>query len=118
MTNDKSDAVADFEVRPEFSERERAALRYCQEYVSERGRVSDETFAAFRLHFSEAEIVEYSFVASVMAGLQWFMEAMHIDPKGEQSEFYGGGYWESQAPEAPVSASAPGQSASDGDESD
>jgi hypothetical protein len=106
MTDEKSDAVAEFEVRPEFSERERVALRYCQEYVSERGRVSDETFAAFRQHFSDEEIVEYSFVASIMASLQWFMESMHIDPKGEQTEFYGGGYWESHALEVPAAAEA------------
>jgi hypothetical protein len=104
MTDEKSLAVAEFETRPEFSERERAALRYTQEYVTERGRVSAETFNAMRQHFSDAELVEYSFICSIMSSLQWFMEAMEIDPKGEQAAFYGGGYWETHALEVPVPA--------------
>lgn len=50
-------ALAEYRTSPVFTERERAALAFVEEATLQR-RVSDETFAALRDHFTDTEIVE------------------------------------------------------------
>ncbi len=54
---EKFDALQEWQTSPCFDDRERAALRYVDETTRQR-KVSDETFAELRKHFSEREIVE------------------------------------------------------------
>ena len=54
-------ALDDFRASPAFSEREKAALAFAEEATRHR-RVSEETWAAVRRHFSETEIVEIAWV--------------------------------------------------------
>jgi alkylhydroperoxidase family enzyme len=61
---DKALAVAEYRTDARFDERERAALAYVEEATRHK-RVSDATFAALRAHFSEAEIVEITWMNAV-----------------------------------------------------
>jgi alkylhydroperoxidase family enzyme len=58
------DALRQFATAPEFSERERAALRYVEEINTTRTS-SDQTFDALRKHFTEREIVEITWLNAV-----------------------------------------------------
>ena len=64
LTFEKMDSVADFRTSPLFTPRERAALAYVDEATRTK-RVSDETFAAMRAHFSEEQIVAITWVNAV-----------------------------------------------------
>lgn len=61
---DKFNALAEYRTSPLFSERERAALAYVEEATRNK-RVSDATFEALRKNFSEAEIVEITYINAV-----------------------------------------------------
>jgi AhpD family alkylhydroperoxidase len=64
MTLEKLDAVADWRSSPLFEPRERAALAYVEEATRTK-RVSDETFAAVRAHFSDEQIVAITWMNAV-----------------------------------------------------
>jgi len=64
LTFEKIDAVADFRTSPLFTARERAALAYVEEATRTK-RVSDETFAALRAHFTDEQIVAITWVNAV-----------------------------------------------------
>jgi alkylhydroperoxidase family enzyme len=57
----KFQALPEWRTSPLFDERERAALAYAEEATRQK-KVSDETFAELRKHFSEREIVEITFL--------------------------------------------------------
>ena len=61
MTLDKFDALRDYRTNLLYSDRERAALAYVEEATRHK-RVTDGTFEALRRHFSEAEIVEITWL--------------------------------------------------------
>jgi AhpD family alkylhydroperoxidase len=61
---EKFQALAEYASSPLFDERERAALDFAGEVTRDR-KVTDATFARARSHFSEAELVEISFVNAV-----------------------------------------------------
>lgn len=61
---DKFNALAEYRTSPLFSERERAALAYVEEATRNK-RVSDATFETLRKNFSEAEIVEITYINAV-----------------------------------------------------
>lgn len=58
------DALPHFATAPEFSERERAALRYVEEINTTR-IATDQTFDALKKHYSEQEIVEITWLNAV-----------------------------------------------------
>ena len=59
--SEKFAALAGFRTSSLFSEREKAALAFAEEATRDR-HVGDETFAAVRAHFTEAEVVEIAWV--------------------------------------------------------
>lgn len=61
---EKFNALAEYRTSRLFSERERAALAFVEEATRNK-RVPDATFAALRAHFSEAEIVELTWLNAV-----------------------------------------------------
>jgi AhpD family alkylhydroperoxidase len=61
---DKMLAVQQYRSDPRFTERERAALAYVEEATRNK-HVTDATFATLRQHFSEAEIVEITWLNAV-----------------------------------------------------
>lgn len=54
---EKFQALHDYRTSPLFDDRERAALAFAEEFFNTR-RVSDETFAALKNHFTEKESIE------------------------------------------------------------
>ncbi len=60
----KLDALLSYRTSPLFDERERAALAYVEEATRNK-RVSDETFANLRNHFSERQIVEITLLNAI-----------------------------------------------------
>lgn len=64
LTLEKADAVDQWRTSPLFTERERAALAYVEEATRDR-RVSDETFATLRAHFTDREIVAITWLNAV-----------------------------------------------------
>ena len=58
---EKFHALPEWRTSPLFDDRERAALAYVDEATRNK-KVSDETFASLRKHFSEREIVEITFL--------------------------------------------------------
>ncbi len=61
---DKFRALREFESSPLFSEREAAALAYCEE-ATRNHEVADSSFARVRAHFSEREIVELTWLIAI-----------------------------------------------------
>src|SRR5262249_57162402 len=55
LTFEKLDAVPQYRTSPLFTAAERAALAYVEQ-ATQRKRVSDDTFAALRAHFSDEQI--------------------------------------------------------------
>ena len=64
LTFEKLDAVASYRTNPLFTPAERAALAYVEEATRSK-HVSDETFAALREHFSDAQIVAITWLNAV-----------------------------------------------------
>jgi len=62
---DKVRHLQQFATYGEFSEPERAALRYAFEATQTPVDVSDETFAELRRHYSEPQIVELTFAVAI-----------------------------------------------------
>lgn len=58
---DKIAALPNYETDPQFTERERVAIRYCGEATRTK-KVSDETFARMKEHFNDTEIVEITWL--------------------------------------------------------
>ena len=62
---EKAFRVGDFESSANFTDAERAALRYTAEATRSPVAVTDATFAALRQHFSERQIVELTFAVAI-----------------------------------------------------
>ena len=60
---DRFAALAEYPTSPLFSDRERAALAFCEEAAREH-EVSDARFEAVRAHFDATEIVELTWIAA------------------------------------------------------
>jgi alkylhydroperoxidase family enzyme len=64
LTFEKFDAVASYRTSPLFTPAERAALAYVEE-ATQHKRVSDETFAELRKHFTDEQIVAITWLNAV-----------------------------------------------------
>ena len=67
---------------PAFSARERAALEFAERLVRDDGPVSDECFGRLREHFTEAEIVELTFIVGYQTFASQFAKAFQLQPQG------------------------------------
>ena len=65
-----------------FSAREMAALAYAERIVRDDQEVSDECFARLSEHFSEAEIVELTFIVGYQTFASKFAKAFQLEPQG------------------------------------
>ena len=75
-------ALATGEVSPEFSDSERAALRFATAIVREDREVTDEDWARLREHFSEPEVLELVFAVGYQTFASKFAKAFRIPPQG------------------------------------
>lgn len=81
VTREDIDALPQYATSPRFTERERAALRYVQEINTTRS-ATDETFEGLKLHFSEKEIVELTWLNAVGNYLNLMAKPLGIGSEG------------------------------------
>ena len=71
MPDDKIAAIAHWQVADCFDDRERALLAYTDYLVDQHGRVPDAVFDALHAHFTDEQILEFTYVTSL-----YFMHAV------------------------------------------
>ena len=62
ISEEKIAAIPSWQVADCFEPRERALLAYADALVYDGGRVADDVFAALRAHFSDEEILEFTYI--------------------------------------------------------
>src|SRR5689334_18826528 len=67
---------------PHFSARERIALEFCERITRDDLEVSDGCRARVREHFSEAEVVELTFIVGYQTFASKFAKAFRLTPQG------------------------------------
>jgi len=70
------DALSDYSTSERFTARERAALAYSEAIVREDCEVTDACVARLREHFSEAEVVELTFIVGYQTFASKFAKAL------------------------------------------
>src|SRR6266540_4671699 len=80
--------VLTYRESPRFSERERAALQFCERITRDDLEVSEECLARVREHFTEAEIVELTFIIGYQTFASKFAKAWRLAPQGFSSWWY------------------------------
>jgi len=71
---------------PYFSEREQAALEFCERTTRDDLEVTDDCLARALRHFSEPELVELTFIAGFQIFASKFAKAFRIAPQGFSAE--------------------------------
>ncbi|NND74752.1 MAG: carboxymuconolactone decarboxylase family protein [Ilumatobacter sp.] len=71
MSEEKIDAIRHWQVATCFDERERALLAYTDYLVEQHGRVPDGVFDALHAHFTDEEILEFTYITGL-----YFMHAV------------------------------------------
>ena len=82
---EKLAALPSYKDSPQFTEREEAALEFSERITRDDQEVSDECFARLRRHFSEAEIVELTFIVGYQTFASKFAKAFQLAPQGFSS---------------------------------
>ena len=75
-------ALDDYRTSDEFSARECAALEYAEQMTRGDGAVTDGCFAKLREHFSEADVVELTFIVGYQTFASKFATALQLSPQG------------------------------------
>ena len=70
---------------PRFTERERAALHFCERITRDDLDMSGECLTQLREHFTEAEIVELTFIIGYQTFASKFAKAWRLVPQGFSS---------------------------------
>lgn len=84
---EKINSVFEFETSPLFSDAERAALRVAWHGALQPNAVTDEDFAALKLHFSEREIAEIVAVLSLYGFLNRWNGTLQTELEPLPAEF-------------------------------
>jgi alkylhydroperoxidase family enzyme len=79
---EKLAALALYKDSPHFTEREKAALEFSERITRDDRDVSAECFDRLREHFSEAEIVELTFIVGYQTFASKFAKAFQLEPQG------------------------------------
>ena len=74
--------VLTFQASSRFTERERAALHFCERITRDDLEMSEECRAQVREHFTEAEIVELTFIIGYQTFASKFSKAWRLAPQG------------------------------------
>jgi len=75
-------ALRDWRASDRFTARERSALELCEQIVRDDQEVSDACFARVREHFSEADVVEMTFVIGYQVFASKFAKTFRLAPQG------------------------------------
>lgn len=87
VSQDKAEAVFDFESSPLFSEAERAALRLARDGALLPNATTPDHFADLRMYYSEEEIVEIVAVLSLFGWLNRWNDTMATELEEEPTAF-------------------------------
>jgi len=79
---DKLAALLDYRGNPRFNAREQAALELCERTTRDDLEITDECLARVREHFTEAEMVELTFIAGFQIFASKFAKAFRLAPQG------------------------------------
>ena len=74
--------VLTYRESPHFTERERAALQFCEQITRDDLAMTDECLARLREHFTEPEIVELTFIIGFQTFASKFSKAWRVAPQG------------------------------------
>ena len=74
-----------YRTSPHFTARERAALEFCERIMRDDLEVSDGCRARLQEHFSDAEIVELTFIVGYQTFASKFAKAFRLAPQGFSS---------------------------------
>jgi alkylhydroperoxidase family enzyme len=79
---EKLDALSCYATSDRFTARERVALAYAEAIVREDHEVTDACVARLCAHFSEAEVVELTFIVGYQTFASKFAKAFRLTPQG------------------------------------
>ena len=79
-TDDQINDLANFENRPDFTEKEKAALRLAERVTRDAHTVDDELFTELRRHFDEGEIIELLAAIGLFNYFNRFNDALTMEP--------------------------------------
>jgi alkylhydroperoxidase family enzyme len=85
LATEKLADILMFRESPRFSERERTALDFCERITRDDLEVSEACLAQVREHFTEAEIVELTFIIGYQTFASKFAKAWRLAPQGYSS---------------------------------
>jgi alkylhydroperoxidase family enzyme len=79
-------AILDYRDNPRLTEREQAALEFCERTTRDDLEVTDACLARVREHFTEGEAVELAFIAGFQIFASKFAKAFRVPPQGFSAE--------------------------------
>jgi len=82
VPSEKMDDLLHYQESDRFTARERAALEYAERITRDDLEVTEACMARVREHFSEAEVVELSFIVGFQTFASKFAKAFNIAPQG------------------------------------
>jgi alkylhydroperoxidase family enzyme len=85
VSAEKLTDILGYHESPRYSERERAALDFCERITRDDLDVSEECLARLREHFTEPEVVELTFIIGYQTFASKFAKAMRLEPQGFSS---------------------------------
>jgi alkylhydroperoxidase family enzyme len=82
IPTEKLDDLTRYRESDRFTAREHAALEYAERITRDDLEMTDACMARVREHFSEAEVVELSFIVGFQTFASKFAKALNIVPQG------------------------------------
>ncbi len=79
-TKDQIKNLADFEKRSDFTDAEKAALRFAERMTRDPHSVDDALWAELRRHFDEGEIIEIAASVGLFNYFNRFNDALRMEP--------------------------------------
>ena len=79
-TDDQINDLANFEKRPDFTEKEKTALRVAERVTRDAHTVDDKLFDELRKHFDEGEIIELLAAIGLFNYFNRFNDALTMEP--------------------------------------
>ena len=79
-TDDQIQSLGDFENRPDFSSREKVALRFAERMTLRPHDVDEQLWTGLRSHFDEGEIVEMAAAIGLFNYFNRFNDALKMEP--------------------------------------
>jgi alkylhydroperoxidase family enzyme len=79
-TDDQINDLANFDQRPDFTEKEKVALRLAERVTRDAHTVDDQLFAELRKYFDEGEIIELLAAIGLFNYFNRFNDALQMEP--------------------------------------